>query len=313
MSRPGPADRIQTVLIADDDARIRKLLTWTLEMGHFQVVAAADGLTALETAREIKPDLYLLDVGMPGMTGIELCRQLRAEDVISPILMLTGFGGEEDKVAGLEAGADDYQTKPFASRELLARIGALLRRAKVYTRDGGTDIFLTENLRIDFNQHLAYKADQQVELTPTEFKILAFLARAPGQVRASRAILQHVWGPAYRDEVHLLRVNVARLRRKIEDVASEPRYVLTHSRAGYSLAALTQIAHVPGVVHFAPVAHQASGSLFLGRRPAPEQEQEQTEHDPGPDENALLLHDVGQHSLLGPLGRRVVVRRSLRR
>jgi DNA-binding response OmpR family regulator len=239
MSRPAENAVSQTVLIADDDARIRKLLTWTLEMGHFQVVAAADGLTALETARAVKPDLYLLDVGMPGMSGIELCRQLRAEDVISPILMLTGFGGEEDKVAGLEAGADDYQTKPFASRELLARIAALLRRSKVYTRDGESDVFVTENLRIDFHQHLAYKADRPVELTPTEFKILAFLGRAPGQVRASRAILQHVWGPAYRDEVHLLRVNVARLRRKIEDVASEPRYVLTHSRAGYSLAALT--------------------------------------------------------------------------
>src|ERR1700694_4274168 len=99
------ADGTQTVLIVDDDARIRKLLTWTLE-GNFQVLAVADGLTALETAREVKPDLYLLDVGMPGMNGIELCRQLRAEDVISPILMLTGFSGEEDKGAGLEAGGD---------------------------------------------------------------------------------------------------------------------------------------------------------------------------------------------------------------
>jgi DNA-binding response OmpR family regulator len=229
----------QTVLIAEDDARLRKLLTWTLESGHFQVVAAADGLSALETAREVKPDLYLLDVGMPGMNGIELCRQLRAEDVISPIVMLTGFGSEEDKVAGLEAGADDYQTKPFSSRELLARIGALLRRARVYTRDSTADAFVTDELRIDFNQHLAYKADRPLDLTPTEFKILAFLARAPGQVRISRAILQQVWGPAYKDEVHLLRVNVARLRRKIEDIASEPRYVLTHSRAGYSLAAFT--------------------------------------------------------------------------
>src|SRR5258708_33823907 len=110
------AEGMQTVLIADDDARIRKLLTWTLEMGPFQVVAAADGLTALETAREIKPDLYLLDVGMPGMTGIELCRQLPAEDVISPILMLTGFGGQEDKVARPEAGARPAPPQPPAPR-----------------------------------------------------------------------------------------------------------------------------------------------------------------------------------------------------
>jgi len=226
----------RTVLVADDDPRLRNLLTWTLEQGQFNVVEAADGLSALETGRRIKPDLYLLDVGMPGMNGIEVCRQLRAEQVISPILILTGFGSEEDKVAGLEAGADDYQTKPFASKELLARVNALLRRSQVYAGNGSPDVFETGDLRVDFDQHLAYKAGKPVDLTPTEFSILAFLARAPGEVQPSRAILQKVWGPAYRDEVHLLRVNVARLRRKIEDVASDPRYVLTHARAGYSLA-----------------------------------------------------------------------------
>ena len=226
----------RTVLIADDDPRLRNLLTWTLEQGNFKVVEAADGLAALDRGREVRPDLYVLDVGMPGMNGIDVCRQLRAEHVISPILILTGFGSEEDKVAGLEAGADDYQTKPFASKELLARVNALLRRSQVYAGDGGPDIFETGNLRIDFDQHLAYKADRPIDLTPTEFNILAFLARTPGQVQPSRAILQRVWGPAYRDEVHLLRVNVARLRRKIEDVAADPRYVLTHAREGYSLA-----------------------------------------------------------------------------
>jgi two-component system, OmpR family, KDP operon response regulator KdpE len=235
MSQPPDLDGRRTVLIADDDPRLRSLLTWTLEQGQFNVVEAADGLSALETARRVQPDLYLLDVGMPGMNGIDVCRQLRAENVISPILILTGFGSEEDKVAGLEAGADDYQTKPFASKELLARVNALLRRSQVYAGNGGPDIFDTGDLRIDFDQHLAYKAGRPVDLTPTEFSILAFLARTPGQIQPSRAILQKVWGPAYRDEVHLLRVNVARLRRKIEDVASQPRYVLTHARAGYSL------------------------------------------------------------------------------
>jgi len=236
MSESGSQDGRRTVLIADDDPRLRNLLTWTLEQGQFNVVEAADGLSALETGRRIKPDLYLLDVGMPGMNGIEVCRQLRAESVISPILILTGFGSEEDKVAGLEAGADDYQTKPFASKELLARVNALLRRSNVYAGNGGPEAFETGELRVDFDQHMAYKAGRPVDLTPTEFSILAFLARAPDQVQPSRAILQKVWGPAYRDEVHLLRVNVARLRRKIEDVASQPRYVLTHARAGCSLA-----------------------------------------------------------------------------
>jgi DNA-binding response OmpR family regulator len=226
----------RTVLIADDDPRLRNLLTWTLEQGHFNVVEAVDGTSALELGREVRPDLYLLDVGMPGMNGIEVCRQLRAEQVISPILILTGFGSEEDKIAGLEAGADDYQTKPFGSKELLARVNALLRRSQVYAGDGGPDRFETGELRIDFDQHLAYKAGRPVDLTPTEFGILAFLARTPGQIQPSKAILQKVWGPAYRDEVHLLRVNVARLRRKIEDVASQPRYVLTHARSGYSLS-----------------------------------------------------------------------------
>jgi len=233
MSRP---EERRTVLVADDDPRLRNLLSWTLEQGQFNVVEAGDGLSALELARQVKPDLYLLDVGMPGMNGFDLCRQLRAESVISPILMLTGFGSEEDKVAGLEAGADDYQTKPFASKELLARVNALLRRSQVYAGNGGPDVFETGDLRVDFDQHLAYKAGQPVDLTPTEFAILALLARAPDEVQPSRTILQKVWGPAYRDEVHLLRVNVARLRRKIEDVPSQPRYVLTHARSGYSVA-----------------------------------------------------------------------------
>ena len=228
----------RTVLIADDDPRLRNLLTWTLEQGHYKVIETADGLSALETGRKVNPDLYLLDVGMPGLNGIEVCRQLRADGVITPILILTGFGSEEDKIAGLEAGADDYQTKPFASKELLARVNALLRRSQVYAGPSGPDVFVTGDLRIDFDQHLTYKAGKPVDLTPTEFSILAYLARSPGEVQPSRAILQKVWGPAYRDEVHLLRVNVARLRRKIEDVASGPRYVLTHARAGYSLAAL---------------------------------------------------------------------------
>jgi two-component system, OmpR family, KDP operon response regulator KdpE len=236
MTQGRDSDGRRTVLIADDDPRLRNLLTWTLEQGQFNVVEAEDGLRALELGRELQPDLYLLDVGMPGMNGVDVCRTLRAEHVITPILILTGFGSEEDKIAGLEAGADDYQTKPFASKELLARVNALLRRSQVYAGNGGPDIFETGDLRVDFDQHLAYKAGKPVDLTPTEYAILAHLARSPGEVQSSREILQKVWGPAYRDEVHLLRVNVARLRRKIEKVASEPRYILTHARAGYAMA-----------------------------------------------------------------------------
>src|SRR6202035_1058912 len=136
----------RTVLIADDDPRLRKLLVYTLQRANFHVVSAADGLSALETARQIKPDLFVLDVGMPGMNGIEVCRQLRAEQVITPILMLTGFGSEAEKVAGLDAGADDYQTKPFAAKELLARVNGLLRRTTVYTGDGSHAPFVNRAL-----------------------------------------------------------------------------------------------------------------------------------------------------------------------
>ena len=227
----------RTVLVADDDPRLRYLLTWTLELGHYHVVAAADGASALASAEHVKPDLYILDIGMPGMDGFEVCRRLREQHVISPILMLTGRGDEVDKITGLEVGADDYQTKPFGSRELLARVNALLRRSNVYAREPGADVFITADLRVDFDQHLAFKNGQPVELTPTEFNVLALLARTPGKPISSSTILTKVWGNAYRDEVHLLRVNIARLRRKIEDSAKQPRYVQTHSRQGYSLAA----------------------------------------------------------------------------
>src|SRR5918912_4587758 len=223
--RPG-----RTVLVADDDPRLLNLLKWTLEAGAYEVVAAQDGASALELARRSSPDLYVLDVSMPDIDGFEVVRRLREENVISPILMLTGRNNEEDKIAGLEAGADDYQTKPFGRRELLARVNALLRRTQTYEREPGTDALVTGYLRIDFDQRLVFKHGRQVDLTPTEFHILAQLARDVGRPVLSASILQKVWGPTFRDEIHLLRVNVARLRRKIEEQPNRPRYVRTHSR-----------------------------------------------------------------------------------
>src|SRR5919204_6169841 len=143
MSKPA------TVLVADDDPRLLRLLKWTLESGEYTVVAAPDGTTALDSARQAAPDLFVLDVTMPDIDGFEVVRRLRDQQVISPILMLTGRVEEEDKVAGLEAGADDYQTKPFARRELLARVNALLRRTQTYQREAGTDAVESGDLRID--------------------------------------------------------------------------------------------------------------------------------------------------------------------
>src|ERR1044071_7839351 len=137
-------------------ARSRRQTSMPLRPGMPTSSRYRSGLTVL--AKTVKPDLYLLGVGMPGLNGIEVCRRLRAEQVITPILMLTGFGAEEDKVAGLEAGADDYQTKPFASKELLARVNALLRRSSVYAPDASPEAFITGDLRVDFDQHLAFKS-----------------------------------------------------------------------------------------------------------------------------------------------------------
>ena len=228
--------RGRTVLVADDDPRLLNLLKWTLEMGEYRVLAAPDGSSALESARQTPPDLYVLDVSMPDIDGFEVVRRLRQDNVLSPILMLTGRGDEQDKVTGLEAGADDYQTKPFGRRELLARVNALLRRTQTYEREPGTDAVETGDLRIDFDQRLVYKHGKVVDLTPTEFHILANLGREIGKVVPGSALLHKVWGPTYRDEVHLLRVNIARMRRKIEDEPSRPKYVKTHSRLGYSLS-----------------------------------------------------------------------------
>ena len=230
------SNRGRTVLVADDDPRLLNILKWTLEMGEYNVLAASNGSSALQTARETSPDLYVLDVSMPDIDGFEVARRLRQDNVFSPILMLTGRADEHDKVTGLEAGADDYQTKPFGSRELLARVNALLRRTKTYEREPGTDAVETGDLRIDFDQRLVFKRGKVVDLTPTEFHILANLAREAGKVVRTNALLQKVWGPTYRDEVHLLRVNIARMRRKIEDDPSRPKYVKTHARLGYSLA-----------------------------------------------------------------------------
>ena len=227
------------LLVVDDDPAVREALALVLDLNGFEVTTAVDGRDAIRAMAVDSHDAVVLDVLMPGIDGLEVCRRLRSTGDRTPVLMLTARSEVSERVAGLEAGADDYQTKPFGTKELLARVNALLRRSNVYAGDGSADALVTGNLRVDFDQHLAYKAGKPLDLTPTEFNILAFLARSPGEIQASRAILQKVWGPAYRDEVHLLRVNVARLRRKIEDVASDPQFVLTHSRVGYSLAART--------------------------------------------------------------------------
>jgi len=226
----------QTVLVADDDPRLLKLIQRNLELANYRVVTVSDGPSVLRQAEAEEPDLYVLDIMMPGLDGREVTRRLR-EFSIAPVLMLTAKDTEDDKVAGLEAGADDYLTKPFGAPELIARVKALMRRAKQYTREATTPSFSTGELTVDFSQHQALRGGEPINLTPTEYRILAYLARNAGRVVTQDDLLTKVWGPAYRDEAHLLRVNIARLRQKVEPEPSTPRYVITRPGIGYSLPA----------------------------------------------------------------------------
>src|SRR5260370_19877348 len=171
---------------------------------------------------------------MPGLDGREVTRRT-GQSRMARGLMLNAKATEDDKVAGLEAGADDYLTKPFGAPELIARVKALMRRAKQYTKEATTPSFTTGDLMVDFSQHQALRAGEPINLTPTEYRILAHLARNAGRVVTQDDLLPKIWGPAYRDEAHLLRVNIARLRQKVEPEPSNPKYVITRPGIGYSL------------------------------------------------------------------------------
>jgi DNA-binding response OmpR family regulator len=231
-----------TVLVADDDPRLLKLIQRNLEIVNYRVVTVSDGPNALKQAEAEEPDVYVLDIMMPGLDGREVTRRLR-EFSIAPVLMLTAKDTEDDKVAGLEAGADDYLTKPFGAPELIARVKALMRRAQQYTKEATTPLFTTGDLTVDFSQHQALREGQAINLTPTEYRILAHLARNAGRVVIQDDLLTKVWGPAYRDEAHLLRVNVARLRQKVEPEPSNPKYVITRPGIGYSLTRIETHGH----------------------------------------------------------------------
>lgn len=223
-----------TVLVADDDPRLLKLVQRNLELANYRVVTAADGPSVLKQAEAEEPDMFVLDIMMPGLDGMEVCRRLR-EFTIAPILMLTAKDTRDDKFAGLDVGADYYMTKPFDAQDLVVQVKTLLRRAKQYTKEARTPVFSTGDLTVDFDQHQAFMNGQPINLTPTEYRILAHLARNAGRVVTQDDLLTKVWGPAYRDEAHLLRVNIARLRQKVEKDPGKPAFILTRPGIGYAL------------------------------------------------------------------------------
>ncbi len=217
------------ILIVDDEPQIRRVLRTTLTSQGYTVAEAKNGDEALEQIREERPDLILLDVNMPGRSGLDVCRDIRRTGDI-PIIMLTVRNTERDKVQALDAGADDYVVKPFGSEELLARIRAALRRA---APSEAMPPFLSADLTIDFEKRAVIVRGQLVRITPKEFELLRQLVANQGKALSHRRLLQAVWGPDYGDETEYLRVFINQLRKKIEPDPHHPRYIHTEPWVGY--------------------------------------------------------------------------------
>ena len=236
-----------TILTADDDPQLLRLITRNLQLEGYEVLPVSDGQQALEQIEQKSPDVVLLDVMMPRMDGFTVCHKVREFSSV-PIIIVTARGQDQDKVRGLDLGADDYLTKPFSIDELLARVRAVLRRAQFSVRENGQGLqptMTTGELTIDFSQHLVALAGKEVALTPTEYSILAYLAQNAGRIVTQDLLLEHVWGSEYLGEGHMLQVNINRLRRKIETDPTHPRYILTKVGVGYSLAAFPPLEMAP--------------------------------------------------------------------
>ncbi len=225
------ANRVPTVLLAEDDPGMARLVRRSLELAGYRVLATGDGATALALAGSQAPALMLLDIGLPGMDGLTVCRRVREfSDVY--VIMITALGQEEDIVRGLEAGADDYLPKPFGVDQLLARVKAVLRRMRP-AGETSSAAYRCGSLTVEFAAHRVLRDGDEMRLTPTEYQLVATLATHPGLVLTNQQILERVWGPEYTADRHLLHVNVARVRRKLEPDPEHPQYVLTRSGVGY--------------------------------------------------------------------------------
>jgi two-component system, OmpR family, KDP operon response regulator KdpE len=218
------------ILVIDDEAQIRRALTSILSARKYVVFTADDGETGLTAAIEHAPDLVILDMALPGLGGLQVCRELRTW-FVAPILILSVRGQDTDKIAALDAGADDYITKPFSAGELLARVRALLRRAG--NPASPPPVIAVEDLIIDLAQRRVHRAGREIELTRTEFDILAFLAQHLDRVVTFKMLLEKVWGPEYQEDTQTLRVHISHLRKKIEPHPSVPRYILTEPGVGF--------------------------------------------------------------------------------
>jgi two-component system KDP operon response regulator KdpE len=221
----------QRVLVVDDETSIRRYLRAALSAQGFTIYEAADGQEAINAVVAHHPDIIILDLGLPDFDGIEVTRRLR-EWSQTPIIILSVREAEQDKIAALDAGADDYLTKPFGTGELMARIRVALRRQ---TNKPDDPVLKVGNLEMDVSRHLVTVDENQIPLTPTEYDILRLLLQDAGKVLTHRQLLRQVWGTAYESEMHILRVNISNLRRKIEPDPSRPTYIHTEPGVGYRI------------------------------------------------------------------------------
>jgi two-component system KDP operon response regulator KdpE len=219
------------VLVVDDEQAIRRFLRVTLTSQAYTVTEAASGQEALSSAAAQKPDIIILDLGLPDIDGVEVTRLLR-QWIRIPIIILSVRGSESDKIAALDAGADDYLTKPFGVGELLARLRAALRHT---AQTANEPVFTSGNLKVDLARRLVTVSGGEVQLTPTEYGLLRVLVTHAGKVLTHRHLLREVWGAEYGEEFHMLHVNISNLRRKIEPDPARPQFIITEPGVGYRL------------------------------------------------------------------------------
>jgi two-component system KDP operon response regulator KdpE len=222
------------ILLVDDELSIQRAMAPLLRSRGYSVTVAGTGRAALDLYTRDHPDLVILDLGLPDMNGLDVCRQVR-ERGETPILILSARGAEKDKVAALDLGADDYMTKPFGPEELMARVRVALRRS--LGREGVLRGHLTRGgLTIDFDRHRVHRGDDEIRLTPKEFELLTLLVSHAGRVLTHRSILKSIWGPPAADQPEHLRVLMGQLRKKIEPDPAKPRYLITEPWVGYRFA-----------------------------------------------------------------------------
>jgi two-component system KDP operon response regulator KdpE len=220
------------ILVVDDESRMRRFMRMNLDLEGYRVIEAENGMEAVDRVRDDLPDLVLMDVMMPELDGFEALSLIRKTSSV-PIIMLTVKGEEDDRVRGLELGADDYVTKPFSPRELSSRIKAVLRRSEMPAPAGQSIIQVDDRLQIDFNRRQVIVDGEEIKLRPTEYRLLYHLINNAGWTLPHETLLAKVWGHEYRDETHYLRLYITYLRQKIEEEPNHPKYILTERGIGY--------------------------------------------------------------------------------